>query len=92
MKRGNQVTVSSIIKTSVVTAFTLTAAFIWKDVILEIVELLFPSQNQLFFKFLVAIITTVFVILAIYIFLKTEREAEIVFDKFSHRNLKKKSK
>jgi len=74
------ISVGGIVKTSIVTAFMIAAALIWKDFISEAIEIFFP-QEVLFYKFIAAIIATIFVIIAIYIILKTEEEAEIVFDK-----------
>ena len=72
-------TTSNIIQTSIVTAFTIAAALIWKDVIIEFIELIVPPPTGLIYKFIAAIIATVFVILAIYAVLKTESEAKKVF-------------
>ena len=68
-------TIPGIIKTSIVTAFTLAAALIWKDVIIEAIELFVPG-DALIYKFLAAIVATILVIIAIYVVLETESEAE----------------
>lgn len=72
------ITTSHIIQTSIVTAFTIAAALIWKDVIVEFIELIVPPPTGLIYKFIAALIATVFVILAIYAVLKTESEAKKV--------------
>jgi len=68
-----------IIKTSIVTAFTIAAALIWKDVIDEFIQYLIPSSTELFSKFISAVIATLIVILLIYIFLKAENKTESIF-------------
>ena len=84
------VTITNIIKTSIVTAFTIAAALIWRDVIIEIIELFVPPREEIFYKLLVAVIATVLVVIAIYVVLKTESEAEVVVRKFKHRRDGKK--
>lgn len=84
-------TTLGIIKTAIVSAFSLATAFIWRDVIIEAIEVVFPAQ-ELLFKFLAAVVSTIIVIIAIYVFLKTEKEAEIVVEKIKHANKLKKIK
>lgn len=87
-----KVTVAYIVKTSIVTAFTIVAGLIWKDVIIDSINLIIPASDQLLFKLFAAIISTVFVVAAIYVMLKTESEAELVVEKikkFSPRRLRK---
>lgn len=84
----SKITIRHIIKTSIVTAFTIAAGLIWKDVIIDSINLVFPPSDQLLFKLLAAIIATIFVIIAIYVMLKTESEAEFVVGKI--KNLKSK--
>ncbi len=84
-----KITVGGIIKTSIVTAFTIATALIWKDVIVESIELIFPAE-QLLYKFLTAILATVITVIAIYIILKTQKETEVVLGKFKNgRKIKK---
>ncbi len=80
-----KITVSNIIQTSIVTAFTIAAALIWKDVMVEFIELVVPSGGALIYKFIAAILATVFVILAIYAVLQTESEADKVIKKMKRR-------
>ena len=75
--------IHSVLTTAVVSAFTIAAALIWRDVITEAIELFFPAQ-ELQYKFFVAIIATVIAFIGIYIFLKTEHGAEVVIHKFQH--------
>ncbi|MBU2589443.1 MAG: hypothetical protein KKA65_04835 [Nanoarchaeota archaeon] len=83
--------VSHIIKTSIVTAFTIAAAFIWKDVILEFIQAILPTANELLYKFIAATLATIVVIILIYIFLETESEVEFLIAKM-HKNKNKPKK
>lgn len=74
-------TTKDIIQTSIVGAFTIAVALIWKDVIIEAIESVVPPSEELFYKLITAIAATVFAVLAIYFTLKTETEAEIVIKK-----------
>jgi hypothetical protein len=84
------VTIGGIVKTSVVTAFTFAAALIWRDVIIEIIDLVVPPAEVLHYKVLAAVIATVIVIIGIYAVLETEAEAEVVIKRIKRR--KKKAK
>jgi len=81
-----KISIGSVIKTSIVAAFTFTAALMWREVFVDTVSLFFP-EDALLYKFIAAIIITIFVIIAIYIILKTEQEAGGFF-----KNLKRKIK
>jgi len=48
-----KVTLGGIISTSIITAFTIATALIWKDIILEVITKLVPTGEQLFYKILV---------------------------------------
>ena len=80
-----KLTFGNIIKTSIVTAFTITAALIWVDVISQAIRLFVPPSSQLMYKFVAAIIATIFVVIAIYTVQKTESEAELVFKRLKSR-------
>ncbi len=73
-------TIGGIIKTAVVTAFTIAAALIWKDVITHTIEALFPT-SILLYEVIAAVIVTILVIIAIYLILKTEIGAERFFQR-----------
>ena len=73
-----------VIQSSIVTAITLTAALVWKDILIEFIELIVPPDKELFYKAIAASIITALLIVAIYPLLKTESEAEKVL-----RELKK---
>ncbi len=77
----DNISLRSIAKSSVVYAFSLTAALIWKDVITDFIDLFFPT-TAIYYEFLAAIVVTIFVVIAIYITLKTESEAEYLFKKY----------
>jgi len=86
----SEVNISGIINTSIVSAFTIAAAFIWKDVIVETIELLFPAEILLL-KFIAAILSTVLVVIAIYIILHANTKTEVVLRKIKNvRNGRKK--
>jgi uncharacterized membrane protein YgaE (UPF0421/DUF939 family) len=84
-----RITIGGIIKTSIVTAFTIAAALIWKDVITDSLDILFPGE-QLFYKFIAAIVATIIVIFAIYFVLKTEYEAEHIMNVMKKMNRKRR--
>lgn len=79
-------TIVSIIKSSLLTAFSIAAALIWKDVIIEFIEVFLPG-DALFYKFLAAIIATLFVVLGIYLILKTEDEAKRLLRNWNRKRL-----
>lgn len=83
---ADDVTIGGIIKTSIVSAFTFAVALIWKDVIVDFMEFIFPESNYLFYSFLTAVFATVLVIIAIFLILKAERETEIITGRIIKRN------
>jgi hypothetical protein len=83
-----KITVKNIIQTSVVTAFTIATAFIWKDVIIDTIKLLVPPSEELFYKFIAAVLSTILVVVVIYAILRTESEAETVINRFKHKKIK----
>jgi len=76
-----KITIGGIIKTSIVSAFTIATALIWKEVILDAIESFFPTGDILLYEFFAAIIATILVVVAIYLILKAEDETEIVMRK-----------
>lgn len=86
----SNVTIGGIIQTSIVTAFTIAAALIWKDVIEGTLKKLFPTGDLLIYQFLVAVLATIIVVIAIYLTLKAEAETEGVMKKWKKRKLKKR--
>jgi hypothetical protein len=74
--------IRTITKTAIVTSFTIAAGLIWRDVIIDVIELVVPPQDKIIFKLAAAILATVLVIVSLYIILKTEDEAEYLFKKY----------
>ncbi len=74
-----RVTISWIVNTSIITAFSIAAALIWKDVIIDFINIIVPPSEQLFYKFIAAVIATFIVVIAIYLILRAESRAERIF-------------
>ena len=81
----SKTSVQSIIQTAIISAFTIAAALIWKDVIVEFIELVVPS-GALLYKLVAAIFATGIAIVAILIILNTESEAEVVIKRIRSHN------
>lgn len=75
-----KISIKGIIKTSIVTAFTIATALIWKEVIIEAINQFFPEGDLLLYQFLVALTSTIILIVVLYAILKTEEETEIVWN------------
>jgi len=86
----SKITIGGIIKTSIVTAFTIATALIWKDVIVDIITMFVPAEEQLFYKILVAVIATVIMVAVIYLILEAQKETEVVWKKYKDRKHKEK--
>lgn len=82
-----KITIKSIIITSLTAAFTFAAALIWRDFISALITKIVPPGEEIYYKLIAAIIATIIAIIAIYIVLKTEDEAEIII-----RRIKKRKK
>ena len=80
-----ETTIKSIINTSIITAFTIAAALIWKDVIMTLIELVVPPSKILVYQILAAIIATIVLVIAITVILKTERGAEHLVKQFQRK-------
>ena len=85
----HRIALKTITKTIVVGAFTFAAALIWREFIVDVLNHFLPS-GELLTDFLAAVIATVILIAFVYIFLKTEDEAEYVIKKINKRRKKKK--
>ena len=85
-------TLRSIIKTSIVSGFTIAAALIWRDAIIAVIETFFPPQEAVLYKVLAAVIATMMVIVLIFIALKTEKQFEFVMNGFQEYPMKKKKR
>jgi hypothetical protein len=77
-----KIRIADIIKTSIVTAFTIATALIWKDVIIDGIKIFVPQGDVFFYKLVAAIIATLIIIVAIYVWLRTESSAENYFLSF----------
>jgi uncharacterized protein YacL len=77
----------NVIKGALITAFSLAAALIWRDVILEFSLVFFP--NTIYYKIIAAIIATILAVIAIWIVVKTENEAEYYITKLTKNEIKK---
>jgi large-conductance mechanosensitive channel len=75
---AEKITTGSIIQSSLITAFILAAALIWKDVISDFITQLVPARQELYYEFLAAILATIIVVIAIFAVIKTESEAESI--------------
>ena len=64
------------IEQAVIYGFTLVVAFFWKDVIEEFIEVIVPPGEELFAKFITAILATILVVVMIYTILRTEKQAD----------------
>lgn len=78
-------TISGIVNTSIITAFTIAAALIWKDVIMAVIEVFVPPNQKLLYQFLAALIATLLVVIAIILILKTEQEVEVLEKRFGKK-------
>jgi len=66
------------VETSIITAFTIATAFIWRDVIIDFIRTIVPPSETIFYEFLTAIVATIILAVAIYFILKAESEAAYV--------------
>lgn len=58
------------IQATIIGAFTFTAAFLWRDVINEFIELFVPNGNIFFYKLLAALFATALLVVAVYLIFK----------------------
>ncbi len=87
-----KITPKKIVKTSLISAFTLATGFMWRDVINSLIETIVPMGERMFYKLLAAIVATILLILAIIIITKTDTEIDFIVKKISKKNNKKKRK
>lgn len=81
----SKTTIGGIVNTSIITAFTLAAALIWKDVIIALIELFVPPNQQLLYQFLAALAATFLAVMVIFLMLKTEKEVEALEKRFGRK-------
>ena len=82
----SKTSIQSIIQTAIISAFTIAAALIWKDVITDFIDVVLPHQSALLYKFIAAILATMIVVIAIMVILRTETEAEVVIKRIRSHN------
>jgi len=75
--------IKDVIKTGIITAFTFVTALIWRDVLIQSIEIFVPLGEELKYKFLLALIATLVLILIIFIVMKTESEMEYLWSKLN---------
>jgi hypothetical protein len=79
-----------ILKTAIVSAFTFAVALIWRDFFVSFLEIFVPTGNAIYYELIFAIIATIFIIFMIYVFIRTEREAEYLLRKMNASKGRKK--
>ena len=73
---AERITARSIIKSSLITAFTIAAALIWKDVISDFIAQIIPAKQEFFYEVVAALIATAVIVIIIFVIIETESEAE----------------
>lgn len=81
-----RVDVTKTIETTLIAAFSFTAAFLWRDVINEFITIFVPARGALAAKLLAALFATGLLIAAIYTIYGTEREAKRFVRKYKRRH------
>jgi len=89
---AKRVTAGSIVQSSLIMAFTIVVALIWRDVISHTIAQLVPARQELYYEFLVAILATTIIIIIIYAIVKTESEAEILVKRMKEKSKYRKLK
>ncbi|MFH1376654.1 MAG: DUF5654 family protein [Candidatus Woesearchaeota archaeon] len=84
----DNVTFGGVLKTAIVTGFSIAVALIWRDFLITFLNVILPPGNEVLYSFIVAIVSTVLLITAIFVVLKTEAEAEIVIGRIKKNQLK----
>ncbi|MBU0466416.1 MAG: hypothetical protein KJ718_04975 [Nanoarchaeota archaeon] len=82
------ISIKRAIDAAILSAFSIATALIWKDVVIDIIEMVAPPKEALIYKIIVATVATVLLIIVLYIILKTESEAEFVMKKLKSGNVK----
>ena len=73
------------VETAIITAFTIATAFIWRDAIVGFIEAIVPPSEEVFYKFLTAVVSTILLAVATFFVLKADYEAENVMKRFRHK-------
>jgi short subunit fatty acids transporter len=58
--------------TSIITALSFTVGLFWRDAITATIDEIIPDQNSIFFKFVVAVLITIFVGVIAYFLMKSQ--------------------
>jgi len=87
-----KITFPNVVKTAIVSSFTIATALIWKDVIIKTIEHFFPPKEALIYEFIVVAIATILLILILYAILTTETKTESFFRRFFRRKKRSKKK
>ncbi len=85
-----RITAKTAIHTALISAFTLTAALLWRDAIVAAIKKFVPAQDIVLYEFIVAIVATLILILAIYLIFKTEAEAKHISLVIKNRRKRKR--
>ena len=83
---AKRVTAGSIVQSSLIMAFTIVVALIWRDVISHTIAQLVPAKQELYYEFLVAVLATIIIVIIIFAIVKTESEAEILMKRMKEKN------
>ena len=70
------------VETSIITAFTIATAFIWRDVIIDFIRAIVPPGETLIYEFITAVAATIILAVATYFILKAEYEAAYMMRRF----------
>jgi hypothetical protein len=77
-----------VIHTALISAVSIATALIWKDVVINTIRTFVQPEDALIYEFLVALIATIILIAALYLYLKTESQAEFVMKKLKGGTVK----
>ena len=70
--------VKSTVNAAIISAFTLSSALLWKDVIIDVIDSFVPPSKQFGYKLFAAIVSTILIVTVIVIIYKMESEAELM--------------
>jgi|APSaa5957512576_1039674.scaffolds.fasta_scaffold75352_1 hypothetical protein len=87
-----KITPKAAVHTALITAFTLTAAFLWRDAIVAAIIYFVPPNRVILYEFIIALIATLILILAVYLIFKTESEAKHISILIQKKRIQKERK
>lgn len=85
---GRRPSIKKAVHAAIISAFAITTALIWRDVVIEAVELMVGPQDALIWKFIIAVIATIILVIALSIILKTEEDVDFVMKKLKDGKVK----